>query len=171
MFFLATCHRMIYLPAQDLGALFMHRIEQLLKQAVEGKRLPELGLVIAVKDILAGSDVEGKVLDSGEVAFLVNYEALVFKLFPGEVIDVVVNDVQPEGFYGSVGAATIFVDRLYMPEYTHENDGSSSIFTRTDGAASISAGDIVRARIVNETPASAVMDAVATIDGPFLGPR
>lgn len=171
MFFIATCHRMIYLPAQDLGALFMRRIEHYLRQSVEGKRLPELGLVVAIKDILAGSDIEGKVLDSGEVAFLINYEALVFKLFPNEVVDVIVNNVQPEGFYASVGAATIFVDKLYMSEFAHENDGTSSMFVKADNTASISVGDIVRVKIVNETPTSAVMDAVATIDGAFLGPR
>lgn len=168
----------------------LHRhLEEYLRKAVEGTPLHlSLGnalrsglartnqnssaVIIAVLDILNTSSLEGRVLDDGSVSFFVKYEGLVFKLHRGEVIDVIVSSVEREGWWGDVmGVGRMYISRGQMGnEWVYESDGMRGIWITKDGARSVKEGEIVRVRVVAETPQSEGVLAVGSMVGNYLGP-
>ena len=53
---------------------------------------------------------------TGAARFNTSFEALVFRPFPGEVVDAVVTSVNKIGFFAEVGPLLIFVSSRAMPK-------------------------------------------------------
>ena len=163
MFFKVNLVKNIFVPPEMLGANLIRDLETLLRSAVVGKKVPKVGLVLEIIDILTSSGLEGKVLDTGEVRFAVTYSALLFRALPRECIDVVVSDVLAEGFIGNAGPIDIFIPQLQMSRFTYETDSVHAHFISMDGKRTISLGDVCRVRVLAET-ANPRFQAVGTID-------
>lgn len=195
MFYKVTLQRTLTIPPSELNGTLPNRLITFLRNAVEGKPLPtgdsiaavsidyksaakSSSRVIAVISIVDIRDLQGKVLDDGHVAFRISYDALVLKLHRGEVLDVVVSRVSEEGWWGNVfGVGSIFISQTQMsanashnPEWSYENDGTEGSWVSTDGTRSIKVKEVVRIRVLAETPQSEDALAVGTMVGPFLGP-
>nr|CCC95960.1 unnamed protein product [Trypanosoma congolense IL3000] len=129
-------------------------------------------IIIAVLDIINTEALEGRVLDDGSVSFLIQYEALVFKLHRGEVVDVMVLSVEREGWWGDVmGVGRMYISRGQMDsDWVYESDGVKGIWITKDGSRSVKEGEIVRVRVVAETPQSEGVLAVGSMVGKHLGP-
>jgi DNA-directed RNA polymerase II subunit RPB7 len=171
MYFKLLLRKVLYIQPADLTATVHRDIEGFLRAEVEGTRIPDVGLVIALCDIKHTSD--GKILDNGNVTFELHYHALVHKFFSGETMDVQVVHVDREGISASAGAGTVFISKLHIaPDYVFESDHESvSIFVKKDGTQGLRQGDIVRVKIIAEMPTSDKFSAMGTMIGPFLGPR
>lgn len=155
MYFKLTLQKIVTVPPAKLGPLVNRHLEGYLRAAVEGKRLPDIGLVVAVLDIENPQLLEGRVLDNGNVTFHMTYIALVYKLFRGEVCDATVLSVVKDGFLASTGPWTVYVSKTQMPaDYVYETDGSLAVFVLKDGTKSVRQGEVVRLRIMGETPKS-----------------
>lgn len=171
MFLEVTETRRIHVPPADLGPALANRLEYLLREAVEGKRLPNIGLVVAVIDIKEGTTLSGKVLETGTVVFDMTYVAIVFRLVPEEVLDGRVIEVTSEALLVDVGAALVRVSRHHIPEhFAYDVNDATPRFISRDGTRTISESDNVRLRIMAETPQNDKFDAMGRIDAPFLGP-
>lgn len=171
MFFKLILPKIVYASPSDLGPLLRRQLEYLLRDAVEGKTIDDVGLIVGVIDICNPRQLEGKVLDSGFVSFELQYEAIVFKAFPHEVIDARVVEVRAEGVLADAGAISVYISKLNIPsDYVFESDGAIAKMVKRDGTRSINVGDVLRVRITAETK-SKDFQAVGTIDGHFLGPR
>nr|CCC54039.1 putative RNA polymerase-like protein [Trypanosoma vivax Y486] len=189
MFYKLELQKILKVEPHLLGRTLHRHLAKYLREAVEGQplQLPlskgengevfrvdqnSSAMIIAVLDILNTETLEGRVLDDGSVSFLLQYEALVFKLHRGEVVDVVVNKVEREGWWGMV----MGVGRMYIShgqigsEWVYESDGIEGIWITKDGSRSVKAGEIVRVRVVAETPQSEGVIAVGSMNGNYLGP-
>lgn len=172
MYFKVVLKKIVYAQPEDLGPAIRRKLERYLRSDVEGKRLSDVGLVIAVVDILDGANIEGKVLDTGAVSFAIKYVAVVFKLLKDEVVDGVVSEVRPDALVVGLGATNVYISKRQMPaNYVYESDGAVSRFVTHSGDRMVSRGSVVRLRIISETAATAGIGAVGSIDGPYLGPR
>lgn len=192
MFYKVVLQRTVSVTPAELCNTLNRRLLTFLREAVEGKPLPSpdsiayenldsrsasksSAVVIAVLDILNAESLQGKVLDDGSVSFRLTYEAMVLKLHRGEVLDLMVSEVDETGFYASVyGISKMFVNRSQM-----SSDAGVSWVFEPEGAAWLSSDDrrsikkdtLVRLRVIAETPQSERGMAVGTIGAPYLGPR
>jgi DNA-directed RNA polymerase II subunit RPB7 len=195
MFYKVVLQRTINVKPQELCNTLNRSLLTFLREAVEGKPLPapdgiasaakdyksaakSSAVVIAVLDILNAETLQGKVLDDGSVSFRLTYEAMVLKLHRGEVVDLLVSDVDETGFWASVyGINKLFVNRNQMgddsqggeAEWTYEPEASA--WVTHDDRRSIKKDTVVRIRVIAETPQSERGMAVGTIAARFLGPR
>ncbi|GET91462.1 RNA polymerase-like protein, putative [Leishmania tarentolae] len=195
MFYKIVLQRTVNVKPADLCNTLNRSLLTFLREAVEGKPLPSpdsvasialdfvtasksSAVVIAVLDILNAETLQGKVLDDGSVSFRLTYEAMVLKLHRGEVLDLLVSDVDETGFWASVyGVNKLFVNRNQMgedmrtgkAEWTFEAE--TAAWVSNDDRRSIKKDTLVRLRVIAETPQSERGMAVGTIGAPFLGPR
>ncbi|KAG5496188.1 hypothetical protein JKF63_02489 [Porcisia hertigi] len=195
MFYKVVLQRTVNVKPTDLCNTLNRSLLTFLREAVEGKPLPSpdsiasialdftsatksSAMVIAVLDILNAETLQGKVLDDGSVSFRLTYEAMVLKLHRGEVLDLLVSDVDETGFWASVyGVNKLFVNRNQMGEDAQRGKSEWSFEAETaawvshDDRRSIKKDTMVRLRVIAETPQSERGMAVGTIGAPFLGPR
>lgn len=170
MFFRFSLIKVIYVTPAHLTSAVMRHLEDYLRIAVEGKRVEE-GLIVAVTDMAVPNP--GKILDNGNVSFTVHYDALVFKVFPGEVMDVIVTQVDRDGITAAAGAMRIRISKLNISnQYIFETDNTTvSLFVMKDGSKTVRNGDTIRVKIINEMTTSDMYDALASMVGEYFGPR
>lgn len=172
MFFKVLLKKIVTVQPADLGATLNRRLEDHLRNAVEGKTLPDIGVVVAVLDIIGGFELEGKVLDNGTVQFPLTYVGLVYKVFDNEVLDVKVTEVLRDGFHATSGAARFYISRRCMPvDYVFEGDGALAKFVTRDGLHTVCQDAPVRIRVTKATQSARDNYIVGTMDGAYLGPR
>ncbi|XQJ29663.1 RNA polymerase-like protein, putative [Leishmania guyanensis] len=195
MFYKIILQRTVNVKPADLCNTLNRSLLTFLREAVEGKPLPSpdsvasialdfvtasksSAVVIAVLDILNAETLQGKVLDDGSVTFRLTYEAMVLKLHRGEVLDLLVSDVDETGFWASVyGVNKLFVNRNQMGEDVKTGalewsfEAETAAWVSNDDRHSIKKDTMVRLRVIAETPQSERGMAVGTIGAPFLGPR
>ncbi|EPY36017.1 DNA-directed RNA polymerase II subunit RPB7 [Strigomonas culicis] len=194
MFYKLNLQRVITVEPEHLGSILNRCLLNYLRKAVEGKPLPasdslsaiaadyvssskSSAIVIAVVDIVQAQTIQGKVLDDGNVTFLLNYKAMVFKLHRGEVLDVKVESTAQEGWYGNVfGLGRIFISHsqmnedLHNPEWHYEADSGDGVWMHSSERKSIKNGDLVRVRVVAETPQADGRMAIGSMKEKYLGP-
>ncbi|KAH9578728.1 RNA polymerase Rpb7 [Trypanosoma melophagium] len=189
MFYKLELQKIIKIRPHLLECTLHRHLARYLRNAVEGQPLQmplvkssdgevvradqgSSAVIIAVLDILNTETLEGRVLDDGSVSFLLHYEAIVFKLHRGEVVDLMVATVEREGWWGDVmGVGKMYISRGQMgSEWVYESDGVEGIWITKDGSRSVKAGEIVRVRVVAETPQSEGVVAIGSMIGKYLGP-
>jgi DNA-directed RNA polymerase subunit E'/Rpb7 len=168
MFFKFEHKKNIYVQPEELGPQLTHRLDYLLRDAIEGTRIPHVGVVICVTDIINAASLQGKVLETGTVVFAMTYEGIAFRFQQGEVCDGRVVEVSAESFTVDVGATQVRVSRYHIPaSYLFDDAGGAPRYAHPDG--SISDGSTVRIQIIAETPTNAKYGALGTIAGNYLG--
>lgn len=194
MFYKVVLERLVTVPPEKLDGTLQRHLLRLLQDAVVGQLMTapisaqamrgdyrsavkSSATVLAVIDILGGHDLQGKVLDNGSVAFPLRYEALVLKVHRGEVIDVRVVQATAEGWWGTVfGVGNVFVSQSQMsadpsrPEWVFESGLDGSWVNSRDPSKSVKVQDVVRVRVLSETPQSTNAMVIGTMIGSHLGP-
>lgn len=194
MFYKVTLERLVTVLPEKLDSTLNRHLLNYLREAVVGQLMPtpvstntvqqdyrsaskSSAIVLAVLDIHDLQDLQGKVLDNGSVSFLLKYSALVLKLHRGEVLDVVVEQIAAEGWWGNVfGAGKVFVSQSQMsldpsrPEWVLEGGAADRSWLSVDATRSIKVNDVVRIRVLGETPQSSHAMITGTMVGPYLGP-
>jgi len=87
------------------------QLKRKLYEDVEGKFDRRFGVIVAVKDVVSidrGKIVEGK----GFASFRVRYRAVVYRLFKNEIIDALVTQVSPVGFFATAGPITVLIHNI-----------------------------------------------------------
>eukprot|EP00796_Vickermania_ingenoplastis_P013297 gene13297-9135_t len=194
MFYKITLEKLVTVPPEKLDAALHRHLLQFLRDAVVGQLVPppaggsaiqqeyhsaakSSAIVLAVIDIPGAENLQGKVLDNGSVSFFLRYDALVLKVHRGEVLDVLVESVIPQGWVGSVyGAGKVYVSKSQMSsdplqeEWSFESGVAEGSWISKDGTRSIKVNEIVRIRVLGETPQSLDAMIVGTMAGAHLGP-
>ena len=128
-----------------LGPQVREVIVKKLHEEVEGKCTGKTGYVIKVvnvKHMSAGILQEG----TGKVCYLVQYEAIVFRLFRNEVTDTIVTQVNKHGFLARAGPQELFVSRHHIPRDFEFSGGDSPSYCAADSSR-IQVDAVVRVRI------------------------
>ncbi|KAI5169706.1 DNA-directed RNA polymerase II subunit RPB7 [Pancytospora epiphaga] len=139
------------LSPQFLGPNMHVLIQEDLIRKVEGSCSPA-GYIISILHIENIS--HGKILLSGQIAFSVNYQALVLCPSKGEVVDAPIVSASKLGFFAGIGPLSIFISNYQIPQNLQEELGNNIV---------------VRLRIIGMKIDSSRVYAVGTLNDDCLG--
>jgi len=171
MFYVKTLEHEITLEPVHFGPKLRATIVRLLKEEVEGLALATYGYVVNViavpEDQIKSGIIES---NSGNVVFTVKYTALLLRPFVNEVLDAVVSQCNPLGFFAFVGPLRIFVSKHSMPEDMFNGfDNEKDAWVSDDKEVVISSGSGVRLKIKGRTVEQGNITAIGTIKDNYLG--
>ena len=171
MFFVKKLKRDIKLLPIHLGPKMKKKVEDQLRDEVEGKCLGNHGYVIFILSLGQFAIQPGKIdNDFGSVNMTVTYEAIMLRPFRNEVLDTVVfNAADDNGFFTKVGPLEIYIHKYNMPEDMRFDNEKGDAWVSTDGEVEIREGSIVRLRILGVSVDAGQMSAMGTIKDAFLG--
>lgn len=171
MLYVKTLEHEIVLQPIHFGPKLRATIVRLLKDEVEGLALASYGYVVNVIEVLEDKIKSGIIeYDSGNVAFHVQYTALLLRPFLNEVLDAVVSQCNPLGFFAFAGPLRIFVSKHSMPEdMLHGFDTEKDCWVSDDKEVVIASGSGVRLKIKGRTVESGNITAIGTIKDNYLG--
>ena len=171
MFYVKTLEHEIVLEPMYFGSKLKATIVRLLKEEVEGLALATYGYVVSVIDVPEDRIKSGIIeYDSGDVCFTVEYTALLLRPFINEVLDAVVSQCNPLGFFAFVGPLRVFVSKHSMPEdMLNGFDGDRDAWISDDKEVVISSGCGVRLKIKGRTVEQGNITAIGTIKDNYLG--
>lgn len=166
-FFVVTLHRRVHIHPRFFGVKLQDILTQRLVLEVEGTFEGRYGFIVAVlqvsPNIPPGELEEG----TGFAVFPLQYQAVVFRPFKGEVLDSVVSKVTQHGFFAESGPLTIFVSHhLLPPDMRYRDD----LWQSTDGVDRIAVDSSVRLRIIGLKIEATEISATGSIKDAFLGP-
>lgn len=145
-FFVDSIKRAIIVQACHLKSDVQNIIESKLFRQTEGQVIEKYGWVISVLKIITIGD--GVVNDEGDVVFMVEFAAVMFKPIIGEVLDGVVSQCVNHGLKVQVGPFLVFIDHLNMPSNLEYSD-DDQIFQSPDKALKIKPNSKIRFKVVN----------------------
>lgn len=171
MFYVKTLEHEIVLEPVHFGPKLRATIVSLLREQVEGLALSTYGYVVNVIEVLENQIQSGIIeYDTGNVCFKVKYSALLLRPFLNEVLDAVVSQCNPLGFFAFVGPMRIFVSKHSMPEDMFNGfDAQKECWVSDDKEVIISAGSGVRLKIKGRTVEQGNITAIGTIKDNYLG--
>ena len=171
MFYVKTLEHEIVLTPEHFGPKLRDTIVRLLKEQVEGLALATYGYVVNVIEVPHDQIKSGIIeYDSGSVAFNVKYTALLLRPFINEVLDAVVSQCNPLGFFAFAGPLRIFVSKHSMPEDMFNGfDQEKDCWVSDDKEVIISSGSGVRLKIKGRTVETGNITAIGTIKDNYLG--
>src|SRR6478672_5260965 len=171
MFYVKALEQEIIVEPINMGPQLRQTIIRLLKEQVEGLALANHGFVVNVIEV-PPDDIHSGIIeyDTGNVVFTVKYTALLLRPFINEVLDAVVSQCNPLGFFAFVGPLRIFVSQHSMPEDMFNGfDGEKDAWVSDDKEVIISSGSGVRLRIKGRTVEQGAISAIGTIKENYLG--
>ncbi len=138
---------------------------------MQGLALANYGYVVHVVEVPEDKIRSGIIeYDSGDVVFSVQYTALLLRPFINEVLDAVVSQCNPLGFFAFVGPLRIFVSKHSMPEDMFNGfDGEKDAWVSEDKEVVITSGSGVRLKIKGRTVEQENITAIGTIKENYLG--
>jgi DNA-directed RNA polymerase II subunit RPB7 len=171
MFYVKTLEHEIVLEPVHFGPKLKATIVRLLKEEVEGLALANYGYVVNVIEVPEDQIKSGIIeYDTSNVVFTVKYTALLLRPFINEVLDAVVSQCNPLGFFAFVGPLRIFVSKHSMPEDMFNGyDGEKDAWISDDKEVVISSGSGVRLKIKGRTVEQGNITAIGTIKDNYLG--
>ena len=171
MFYVKNLEHEVQLSPMHFGPKLKGTIMTLLKEQVQGLALANYGYVVHVVEVPEDKIRSGIIeYDSGDVVFTVQYTALLLRPFINEVLDAVVSQCNPLGFFAFVGPLRIFVSKHSMPEDMFNGfDGEKDAWVSDDKEVVISSGCGVRLKIKGRTVEEGNISAIGTIKDNYLG--
>jgi DNA-directed RNA polymerase II subunit RPB7 len=171
MFYVKSLEHEIVLEPVHFGPKLRATIVRLLKEGVEGLALATYGYVVNVIEVPEDKIQSGIIdYDTGNVVFTVHYTALLLRPFINEVLDAVVSQCNPLGFFAFCGPLRIFVSKHSMPEDMYNGfDSDKDAWISEDKEVVISAGSGVRCKIKGRTVEQGNITAIGTIKDNYLG--
>ncbi|KAJ1727972.1 DNA-directed RNA polymerase II subunit [Coemansia biformis] len=167
MFFHKKLSHTITLHPSFLGPRMREFVTKRLYKDVEGTCTGRYGYIVAVVAIL---DIQtGKIIPGqGSAEFVVKYSAILFKPFKNEVIDAVVEAVNPMGFFADAGPLRIFVAMKMLPTDMKLHMDSNPPSLRSDDQK-IEKSTQVRIKLVGTRVDATNIYGIGTIKEDYLG--
>lgn len=171
MFYKKWITRTVRLHPQSFGRRMEAILQQTLESEVRGVPLSNHGYCICVTQVKPGGG-GGKIQEgTGFAIFQLEFEAILFRPFVKEIIDVEVENCVELGFFAYAGPIKVFVSRHQMPEDMQEGfNAVSESWISEDKNTEISAKSHVRVQLIQVKLESRAWVCVGTIDKDYLGP-
>jgi len=136
---------------------------------VEGTCTGQFGYIVTVLDGMNIDVGKGRIIPgSGSAEFEVKYRAVVWKPFKGEVVDAIVSNVSPIGFFADVGPLNVFVSTRLIPDNLVYNPSNSPPAYMSNDEL-ITKGSKVRLKVVGTRTDVNEIYAIGSIKEDFLG--
>jgi len=170
MFWHIKLERNIVLEPRFFGRKLRDTLMQRLKHEVEGSCTGKHGYIVMVTDFTNIS--EGMVTDDGtaRAKFRVEFDAIAFRPFKGQVLDAVVTEVNKFGFFAEAGPMNLFVsNQLISDDMKFESIDNANRYVSSDKSVSVQKNGEVRVRVVGMRIDAQEIFCVATMKEDYLG--
>lgn len=133
-----------------------------------GSCLGRYGYVVAITSI---TDIGPGIIDhdGGLTRFTVNYKAIVFRVFKGEVFDGIVKQVNNVGIFVDFGPIFCFINRHSIPAHFEFHAGIPSYYKSECEDTVITNEETIRVKIIGTRMDMTGLFAVGTLMDDFLG--
>ena len=170
MFYKKWITRTVRLHPQSFGRRMEAILRKTLESEVRGVALSNYGYCICVTQVKPGGG-GGKIQEgTGFAIFQLEFEAILFRPFVKEVLDVKVTDCVELGFFAYAGPIKVFVSRHQMPENMQEGfDAVSESWISDDKNSEIAVNSRVRLQLIQVKLEDREWVGVGTIDKDYLG--
>lgn len=120
MFYLTNLTKELSIFPNDLGK----NIEDIISERItdlEGVVIGENGYIVSIIEFTQKGD---GIIDNetGRVTFKIDYKAITFKPFKGEILHSEVKYINEHGFYCSIGPINVFISKYRSPEYIYDTE-------------------------------------------------
>ena len=168
MYKILTIKDEVRIPPSKISANIIASSKDSLEEALEGKIIPDIGVFLAIPEVLNLGEGEIRPGD-GAIFYPVEFKALVFKpeeqeVLPGEVVD-----ITEFGAFIRIGP----LDGLsHISQLTNEKvfyDQKNNMFTCRKTKRTLKEGNIVRVRIVSVSLSKSKRKISLTMRQPWLG--
>ncbi|CAF0766216.1 unnamed protein product [Brachionus calyciflorus] len=170
MFYHISLKHEILLHPRYFGPNLLDTVRQKLLNEVEGTCSGKYGFIIAITTI----DTIGTGMiqpGRGYVIYPVEYKAIVFRPFKGEVLDAVVSQVNKIGLRCEIGPLECFVSRHCIPlEMDFDPNSASPCYKSKDEESVIQKNDEIRIKIIGLRIDATDIYAIGTLRDDYLGP-
>mmetsp|Transcript_2935 Transcript_2935/g.10622 ORF Transcript_2935/g.10622 Transcript_2935/m.10622 type:complete len:179 (-) Transcript_2935:610-1146(-) len=170
MFFHLPLKKKVSVHPRFLGPNLQKHLKAKILEEVEGSCNSRYGYIVAVTEVKSIGTGFISEIHSGHAIFDVEYQAVVFKVFKGEVLDCVVTQVTKMGFFAEAGPLNVFVSTHLMPEeYEFSSGTDEPQFVSLDQTVRIVKNCEVRLRVVGTRADAQEIKCVGTIKDDYLG--
>jgi DNA-directed RNA polymerase II subunit RPB7 len=172
MFFVKHEERTMTLHPSFFGPNIPTYLFSELLKAVEGTANGDYFIITCMGEPTVS---EGRILPgNGRAEFRMNYRAICWKPFKGEVVDGIVSNVTETGIFVEVGPLSAFVSKSMIPREIQYNAQASpphwaGPVGENGGKDIIEKGVLVRIRLKGIRPHLGSLSAVASINEDYLG--
>ena len=169
MYFISKIKQNIFIPSIYFDSTIKKRIISSLVSTTEGTKTGPFGTIIIIIGIGKFWN-NGKLLPgSSSALYNINYKAITFRVFKGEVLDSILTNVTPLGFFCESGFLQIFVSRQFIPNNYYYDDLNKCFQNRIFENDKIKKNLIVRIKIIGLREESSHIQAIGTISENYLG--
>lgn len=143
-------------------------IKQSLQDQIEGNMNPEIGVFLAVTEVM--SIGEGKIVpEDGAIHYPAEYKVLIYKPEVNEIVYGEVVDITEFGAFTRIGPIDALVHVSQIMDDKISYDQKNAIITGKKTGYKLKEGDIVRARIVGVSLGKGRSKISLTMRQPHLG--
>ena len=162
--------RTIRLHPQSFGRKMSEVLHKTLEMEVRGVSLGKAGYCVCVLQVRPG-DSGGKIQEgTGMAIFQLHFEAVMFRPFKNEIMDVKVLNCVHLGFFGYAGPVKVFVSRHQMPQDMQDGyNAMDEAWLSEDKEVEIKENCGVRLKIISCTLENQQWTCVGTIAEEYLG--
>jgi DNA-directed RNA polymerase II subunit RPB7 len=170
MFYKKWMKRTIRLHPQSFGRKMSEVLHKTLEMEVRGVSLGKAGYCVCVLQVRPG-DGGGKIQEgTGMAIFQLHFEAVMFRPFKNEIMDVKVLNCVHLGFFGYAGPVKVFVSRHQMPQDMQDGyNAMDEAWLSEDKEVEIKENCGVRLKIISCTLENQQWTCVGTIAEEYLG--
>jgi len=171
MYFIAKLKQNIFLPSIFFDKNIKKRIVASLISTVEGSKTGPFGTIIVVIGI-GDFWCNGKLIPgSSSALYKINYKAITFRVFKGEVLDSILTNTTKLGFFCQSGSLQIFVSKQFIPDIYIYDTSSRCFQNRSCENDKINKDLVIRVRIIGLREESDHTQALGSINEMFLGKK
>lgn len=169
MFFLKDLKHTINLHPSYFGPSTTAFLEQKLHADVEGTCSGKYGYIVAVINIVsigAGTIQPG----AGLAQFVVDYKAIVYRPFKGEVVDGVIKNVGKMGIFADVGPVQVFISSHLMPsDFRFDPSANPPCWISNKDGETLEKATRLRLKVVGTRIDANEIFAIGSLKEDFLG--
>ncbi|MFH0832790.1 MAG: DNA-directed RNA polymerase [Candidatus Aenigmatarchaeota archaeon] len=168
MFKIATVKNEVRVPPTKFDLDLNKAVIESLQETIEGKMEPDIGVFLAVTEIL--SIGEGKIVpEDGAIFYPVEYKILMYMPELNEIVMGEVVDITEFGAFTRIGPFDALVHVSQIMDDKISYDSKNAVFTGKKTSYKLEEGDIVRARIVGVSLGKGRNKISLTMRQPGLG--
>ncbi|MBI2075849.1 MAG: DNA-directed RNA polymerase [Candidatus Aenigmarchaeota archaeon] len=168
MFKILTVKDEVRVPPVKFDLELNEAVKQSLQETIEGKLNPDVGVFLAVTEIV--NIGEGKIVpEDGAIFYPAEFRALTYMPELNEIVLGEVVDVTEFGAFTRIGPIDALVHVSQITDDKLAYDPKNSIFTGKKTGSRLKEGDIVRARVVGVSLGKGRSKISLTMRQPSLG--
>ena len=168
MFKIMTAKDEVRVPPTKFDLELNQAVKESLQETIEGKLNSEIGVFLAVTDIISVGD--GKIVpEDGAIFYPAEFKVLIYRPELNEVVIGEVVDITEFGAFTRTGPLDALVHVSQVMDDKISYDAKNAIFTGKKTGYKLKEGDLIRARVVGISLGRGRSKISLTMRQPFLG--